>query len=121
MVERCKECIHCRMNRVYPLSGKKYCNKWYIEVEPDRLACDYASNYVKDSESNESESKIKKKLFDCTIQEISEMCTKYNNYCKDENNNFCPLMAVNDPFNECILMHMTKNPGDWNKFKDKEI
>lgn len=121
MIERCKECIHLKENTVYPLSSKKYCSKWYIEVEPNMLACDYASNYIKDSESNESEPKIKKKLFDYTIQEISEMCTKHDNYCKDEEGNFCPLMATNDPFNECMLIWMAKTPGDWNKFKDKEI
>ena len=117
MVERCKECIHCRMNRVYPLSGKKYCNKWYIEVEPDRLACDYASNYLK----TENKPKIKKKLFDCTIQEISEMCTKHNNHCEDEEGNFCPLMSTNDPFNECMLIWLAKNPSHWINFADKEI
>lgn len=117
MVERCKDCIHSRKNTVYPLSGKKYCNKWYIEVEPDRLACDYASNYLK----TEDKPKIKKKLFDCTIQEISEMCTKHNNHCKDEEGNFCPLMAINDPFNECMLIWLAKNPSNWMNFADKEI
>ena len=117
MIERCKECPHLKENTVYLLSNKKYCNKWFIEVEPDRLACEYASNYLK----TEDKPKLKKKLFDCTIQEVSEMCTKHNNHCKDEEGNFCPLMIVNDPFNECILIHIAKYPGDWNKFKDKEI
>lgn len=117
MIEKCKDCIHSRKNTVYPLSNKKYCNKWYKEVDPDQEPCEYTSNYLK----TEDKPKLKKKLFDCTIQEISEMCTKHNNHCKDEEGNFCPLMAVNDPFNECILIHMAKNPGDWKKFKDKEI
>ena len=117
MIERCKECPHLKENTVYPLSGKKYCNKWYIEVEPDRLACDYAKNYLKVKDKQI----LGKKLFDCTIQEISEMCIKHNNHCKDTNGDFCPLMAINDPFNECILMHMAKNPAHWINFADKEI
>ena len=117
MIEKCKECPHLKENTVYLLSNKKYCNKWFIEVEPDELACDYASNYLK----TEDKPKLKKKLFDFTIQEISEMCTKHDNHCKDEEGNFCPLMATNDPFNECVLIWLAKNPSHWINFEDKEI
>lgn len=117
MIEKCKDCPHYKTNNVYLSSNKKYCNKWFFEVEPDRLACDYASNYLK----TEDKPKIKKKLFNCTIQEISEMCTKHNNHCKDEEGNFCPLMATNNPFNECMLIWLAKNPSHWINFADKEI
>ena len=117
MITKCKDCIHSRKNTVYPLSNKKYCNKWYKEVDPDQEPCDYAKNYIKIKDKQI----LGKKLFDCTIKEVSELCENYNIYCKDEEGNFCPLMAVNDPFNECILMHMAKNPAHWINFADKEI
>lgn len=117
MITKCKDCPHCQTNNVYPLSNREYCNKWYKEVDPDQEACDYAKNYLKVKDKQI----LKKKLFDCTIKEVSELCENYNIYCKDEEGNFCPLMAVNDPFNECILMHMAKNPAHWINFADKEI
>ena len=117
MIERCKECPHLKENTVYPLSNKKYCNKWFRQTDPEENACEYAYFNLKTKDKQI----LGKKLFNCTIQEISEMCIKHNSHCKDEEGNFCPLMVVNDPFNECMLMYMVKNPGDWNKFKDKEI
>ena len=117
MITKCKDCIHSRKNTVYPLSNKKYCNKWYKEVDPDQEPCDYAKNYMKIKDKQI----LGKKLFDCTIKEVSELCENYNIYCKDEEGNFCPLMAVNDPFNECMLMHMAKNPAHWINFADMEV
>lgn len=117
MIQKCKDCPHCQTNNVYPLSNREYCNKWHFEVEPERNACKYAEQFLK----TEDKPKLKKKLFDCTIQEISEMCTKHDNHCKDEEGNFCPLMSTNAPFNECMLIWLTKNPSHWINFADKEI
>ena len=116
MLTKCKDCIHSRKNTVYPLSNKKYCNKWYKEVDPDQEPCDYAKNYLKVKDKL----MLGKKLLDCSIKEISELCGKYDKYCKDINGDFCPLMESGEPFNECILINSVI-PKRWQDFADKEV
>ena len=65
---------------------------------------------------------MKKKLGDCTINELIKFCEKYNYGCQDNDNKFCPLCQDGcEDYNFCIITHSNVTTVDCISQTDIEL
>lgn len=125
MIEKCKDCRFFQPNTVYLGNNlpNGYCHQRYSKISEENHICSFMKGLLTTEEYYAKQKGTKKKLFDCTLREISEFCSRYSNHCEDPNHPyvFCPLMERNNPFNECALSKLHSNPEKWKDYKEKEI